>query len=516
MKCTIRMITPIAALALTLAASGPSLAASHREAPLIALDPTADITDVYAFRNWNDPDKVVFIMNVIPAQEPSSGPNYFNFDDNVLYEIHLDTNRNGIAEDIVYQFRFDTEIRDPFKDLPIVYASVDNGPTLPPGITALDGDGSKGLGLRQRYTVTEQRGRKRRDLATGTLFAVPSNIGPRTIPDYEGLTEQGIYPLNNGGRVFAGQRDETFYIDLGATFDTLNFRAPPILDATQDADDTFNPFGNDLFSGFNVNSIAIEVPISDITDNPDAVIGVYASTSRPLITQRRGSPFPVRANDDRDRLRRGLGPFVQVARMANPLVNELIIGADQKDRWNATDPRNEAGFLDFYLNPRLAMLINLAFGTAFPTTGRTDLVSALLKYSGQNPNVCSRSERCSDLLRLDLGVEPTPPEFQQRLGGLAGDPAGFPNGRRPNDDVTDIALRVVAGALLGPVPALGDGVNFNIAAPGSQVTANGIYTVFPFLPTPHDGRNRQHIDCDEAGANPCDIPPSAATDPNSR
>lgn len=145
----------------------------------------------------------------------------------------------------------------------------------------------------------------------------------------------------------------------------------------------------------------------------------------------------------------------------------------------------------------------------FPTSGRTDLVNALLKYpakdpkSKQDPKSCSRDNPCSELLRLNLGVEPTPSEKQKRLGGLAGDAAGFPNGRRPNDDVTDIALRVVAGALLGPVPALGDGVNFNIGAPGSNLTANGIYAVFPFLPTPHDGRNRRHIDCGEDNANPC-------------
>lgn len=486
-------INPLAAaLIASLVYSNPALSASHREAPLIALDPTADITDVYAFRNWNDPDKVVFIMNVIPAQEPSSGPNYFNFDDNVLYQIHLDTNQNGIAEDIVYEFRFNTEIRDPFKDLPIAYASVDNGPSQPPGIIALDGDGSKGLGLRQRYSVIEKRGRDRRDLATGTMFTVPSNIGPRTIPDYEGLTKQGVYSLNNGGRVFTGQRDETFYIDLGATFDTLNFRAPPILDPTQDAVDTMNPFGNDMFSGFNINTIAIEVPISDISDDPNAVIGMYASTSRRKIK--------TLLNNGTSR---GIGPYVQVARMANPLVNELIIGTGQKDRWNASNPRNENRFIDFYLNSQLANLINLAFGTNFPTTGRTDLVAALLKYPGQDPNSCSRNNRCSDLLRLNLGVDPTQPESQHRLGGLAGDAAGFPNGRRPNDDVTDITLRVVAGALLGPVPALGDGVNFNIGALSSNITDNGIYTVFPFLPTPHDGRDRQHIDCDEAGANPC-------------
>jgi hypothetical protein len=492
MKTPVKLTLTLGAAALTALAGIPAQAASHREAPSIALDPAADLTDVYAFRSWQHPDRVVFIMNVIPAQEPSSGPNYFNFDDDVLYQIHLDTNQDGSAEDIVYRFRFNTQLRPPFNDLPVSYAGVDPVPGLPPAVTALQGPGSQGLGLRQRYRVTEVRDGRITDLGTGSMFAVPSNVGPRTMPDYEDLAEQGIYRLSNGGRVFAGQRDETFYIDLGAAFDTLNFRAPPILSAAQDADDQANPFGVDMFSGFNVNTIAIELPIARISDDPNAVIGMYASTSRQR-TQVLGE----------DGTSVGTGPFVQVARMANPLVNELIIGTGRKDQWNATDPEREAQFLDFYFNPRLATVINLAFGTDFPTSGRNDLVAALLKYPGQDPAACTHANPCSELLRLNLGVAPTPPLRQKRLGGLAGDAAGFPNGRRPNDDVTDIALRVVAGALLGPVPALGDGVNFNIGTRSSAVTGNGIYVRFPFLPSPHDGRNRRHIDCGERLANPC-------------
>ncbi|HSB71051.1 MAG TPA: DUF4331 domain-containing protein [Candidatus Methylomirabilis sp.] len=475
-------------------------AASHREAPLIALDPPADITDVYAFRSWEDPGKAVFILNVIPGQEPSSGPNYFNFDDDVLYAINIDTNGDGKAEDIVYEVRFTTEIRGVVNDLglPVSYAAV-------PPITRLDGPGSEGLGLRQRYTVTEVRGRHRKSLGTGDMFAVPSNVGPRTTPRYEELAAQGIYPLSNGGRVFAGQRAETFYIDLGAVFDTVNLRCTPlpctpILTAADDADDTRDPFGVNAFSGFNVSSIAIEVPIQELTNNPSATIGVYASTSRQKVRV-------LKADGDSTES----GKFQQVARMGNPLVNELIIGTGSKDFWNATEPEAEAQFLDFYLNSRLATVLNILFGTSFPMTGRNDLVAALLKYSGQDPGACSRRNPCAELLRLSLGVPPTAPAAQKRLGPLAHDaagnptpdPAAWPNGRRPNDDVTDIALRVVAGALLGPVPNLGDGVNFNNNAPGSNVTANGITTKFPFLPTPNDGRNRRHIDCGETGANPC-------------
>src|SRR5262245_10362273 len=224
---------------------GPAGAASHREAPLIALDPAADITDVYFFRSWTDSSKVVLIMNVIPGQEPSSGPNYFNFDDQVLYAFHLDTNANGKADNVVYEIRFKTRIQGTVKNLrlPVGYAGV-------PPITALSGPDAAGIGIRQTYTVTEIRNGHQRDLGTQEMVAVPSNVGPLTMPNYEGLAAQGIYPLVNSGRVFVGQRDETFYIDLGATFDTVNLRrSPPILDANEDADDTANPFGVDTFSG---------------------------------------------------------------------------------------------------------------------------------------------------------------------------------------------------------------------------------------------------------------------------
>ncbi|MBM4268470.1 MAG: DUF4331 domain-containing protein [Deltaproteobacteria bacterium] len=493
-----KLVAVSAAIVTCLVVPGAGRAASHREAPLISNDPAADNTDTYFFRSWENPANLVMVLSVIPSQEPSAGPNYFNFDDEVVYRFSLDTNQDGEAEDVVYEIVFETEIRDPFKDLPVAYAGVDGVPGLPPAITALDGPGSEGLGLRQRYTVTKVTGSKksdRTDLGVGPMFAVPSNIGPRTMPDYESLAEKGHYALGNGGRIFAGQRDETFYIDLGATFDTLNFRAtPPILAPANDANDGANPFGVDMFSGFNVNSIVLEVPIAEITSDAGAVIGMYASTSRSRSTRRRGAPDRIRERDDGSTLVVGRKEKVQVSRLANPLVNELLIGTGSKDVWNATEPSDEGRFVDFYLNPRLVAVVNTAFGTAFPTTNRTDLVAALLKYPGQDPAVCSKDDPCAELLRLNVGVPPTAPAAQKRLGGLAGDAAGFPNGRRPNDDVTDIVLRVAAGALLGPVPALGDGAHFNIGAPGTSVTANGIATSFPYQPTPHDGRNRRHLD----------------------
>jgi hypothetical protein len=496
----------IALLLSLVAAPIPSHAASHREAPLIAQDPAADITDVYAFVNYDDPEKVTFIMNVIPSQEPGSGPNYFFFDDNVLYAIHLDLNRDGVAEDLTFEFRFKTELRNALAGAGLASPVANVGKPFLPGITALDGDGSAGLGIRQSYTVSlvkKGSGPDRTELkATDQkpLFAVPSNQGPATMPDYEALAAQGVRALEGGIRVFAGQRDETFYIDLGAVFDgPLNLRRSPILEASEDANDNLNFGAFDTFSGFNVNSIAIEVPKSLVTPKTGTVIGLYASTSRPRVTVLRN---PNRGKDESGEEERGGKDFTQVARMGNPLVNELIIRFGDKDRWNATNPEDEQQFIEDYRNPTLATVLSL-LGVPVPPTPRNDLIAALLQYP---PN--GTAGKISELLRLDLSVPPTPADKQRRITVFAGDNAGWPNGRRPNDDVTDIALRVVSGVLVpnngGTFgnPRLGDGVNFNICAPGSGVTVNGIATNFPFLPTPHDGRNRRHIDPGESPS-PC-------------
>jgi hypothetical protein len=506
---------------MTLATMTPSAgAASHREAPLIALDPAADNTDSYAFRSWQDPSKAVFIMNVIPGQDPADGPNYFNFDDEVLYVVNIDNNQDGKAEDIVYEFRFNTENRPALGQLGFPLAYVGN-PKIPvaelQGITKLDGPGSEGLTRRQTYTVTEVRGKKRTELFKGQkLIAVPSNVGPATFKNYEDLASQGIYTdAATGIKVFAGQRAETFYIDLGAVFDTANLRRfPPLLSAAEDADDGKDPFGINRFSGTNVNSIVIEVPIARITKDGKtaeqtgtALIGMYASTAKQKIKQLRG-----------DGTSKVGGPWVQVSRMANPLVNELIIDTSSKDLWNSREPEEEAQFQEFYKNPSIALALELIFGVPVTTTPRSDLLSVFLKYPGQplNGNNCGRP--CAELLRLNLKTSPAQPENQKRLGGLAGDGAGFPNGRRPNDDVTDIALRVVGGA--NYIAGLaGDGVNFLGGAPGAgvndgpgygaiagnrlDVTPNGIAKEFPYLPTPYDGRSRRHIDCVQSTGAPC-------------
>jgi hypothetical protein len=458
----------LGAFALVLFAQGTGLqaaqAASHREAPLISLDPTADITDFFMFRSYEPghSDRVVLIMNAIPGEEASSGPNYWNFDPNVLYKFSVDNDGDGRADDVELEFRFKTE---PIRGIPAQFtlplSYVGGAGGLPP-ITALDGPGSEGLGLRQHYSVALVRGHHRTRIANG-LIAVPSNAGPRTMPDYASLAAQGTYDLGAGIKVFAGQRQDPFYIDLGAVFDTLNLRrVPPVETPAEDANDNVNPYGTDMLSGFNVHSIAVELPASVLTGGSGAsTIGAYASTSRPHVMV--GGE--------------GHGEFRQVQRLANPLVNETIIGTVDKDRWNALEPEQESRFEDYYLNPRLALAMELVFGVPAAKTNRTDLRDLLLKYQPSN-------HRLSELLRLNLNVPPTPLADQRRMTVLADtpDPAGWPNGRRPKDDVTDIAIRVVGGPNYIAARA-SDGVNTDDAPLSSS---------FPFLATPSDGRNRHH------------------------
>ena len=445
-------------------------AASHREAPLIALDPAADISDFFMFRSYEPghENNVVLIMDVIPGEEPSSGPNYFNFDPSVRYSFSIDNNKDG-AWDVRFDVDFRTEIRGAVDQLglPLSYVAV-------PPITKLDGDGSQGLGLRQKYSVTMTRRNGPGPMIATKLgddfIAVPSNVGPRTTPNYADLAAQGIYDVGGGIRLFAGQRQDPFYIDLGGTFDTLNLRrTPPLLSAGEDADDTINPFGVDMLAGFNVHEIAIEVPSATIA-NGSSVLGGYASTNRARTTVRGAGKST------------GSSGMVQVQRLANPLINEVVIGTEDKDYWNSVDPARESEFLDYYLNPRLATALELVYGvptgctpfgtSACSTSNRDDLVNVLLKYDASDTKL-------SELLRLNLGVAPTPLASQKRLTILAGDNAGWPNGRRPRDDVTDVAIRVVGGPnyLNGHA---GDGVNVDDAA----LTAG-----FPFLATPADGRN---------------------------
>ena len=356
----ILLVCLLVALTLSLTLSSnptSSLASSHREAPLIVADPLADNTDTYAFRS-TEPGRsgfVTLIANWIPFQEPSGGPHFYKFDDTVLYEIYIDNTGDGV-EDITYQFRFKTTFKNGDSVLGMAAPNQALAGTggIEPLITSLD---DPDYNEPQTYSVTRidrQTGKRGAVIAKG-LVTPPSNIGERTTPNYEtALAQPAVYPLPNGGKVFAGQRDEGFYIDVGGVFDTLKLRS------------IGDHGGVDSTAGFNVNTIAIEVPIQELTRSgsvpsgptaPDAVIGVWSTSSRQKISVLRSDLF-----DDKDDEPLTVGPFRQVSRLGSPLVNELIIPLKLKDRFNASTPAGDAQFAQFVTNPQLAQLLSAVFG----------------------------------------------------------------------------------------------------------------------------------------------------------
>ena len=488
----------------------PAAASSHREAPIVALDQKADITDVYAFRSYGGGvPKVTLIMCVDPFLEPANGPTWFPFDPDILYEIKSDNNNNA-SEDVVVQVRFTTEQRLP--GLFQVYAGAGAGiaapanspppvapgtPIVPPMITALEGPGSAGLGMRQSYTVTLVKGGVSTPITRaggGTFYAVPANVGPRTM-NYPALFAQGTYDTNLADvKMFAGTTDDPFWIDLGAAFYTLNLRSAVnggVLSPAQDA--SLQNITSDTVSGYAVNSIAIELPVSmltstgsvEATTSTAATIGVWATTSRPRLTVRRA---PLTATSS--------GTYSQIQRMGNPLINELLIGVGSKDRFSMDQPKNDSQFASFFLDPTLARVINAATGgaVAIPTPPRTDLLP-LVTYAPPIAAPGTPAGPIADLLRLNTGVGPTPLASVSRLGLLGGDAAGYPNGRRLYDDVVDISLRAVVGVFnpafnVAPNNRLGDGVNVNDAP---------YRTSFPYLADAPSGRDRRHIDPAEPG-----------------
>jgi len=475
-----KKLSTIRLVALFLLIPAGLYASSHREAPITALDRTADVTDWYAFVSYDHPDRVTMILNVDPFLEPSNGPNYFPFDPNVLYEMKIDNNRDGV-EDITFQIRFKTEIRQPG-----VFTGYVGGIAGIPPITALDGSGSEGLSVRQTYTVTMIRNGIATDVTAGRkLIAVPSSVGPRTMPDYASLFNEGIYDLGKGIRIFAGTVDDPFFIDLGAAFDSLNFRmgVGGVLSPSVDADDIHN-YAPDAVAGFNVNSIVLEVPTTMLTldgklhgaGDKEAVIGTYGSTSRQRLTVRR-SPNPLMAS----------GAFQQVQREGNSLINELIVGTGSKDRFSMDDPKNDAQFANYFLDPLLAHIF-ASIGIPVPSAPRTDLLP-LVQYMAPICPGCGPKDAgpIADLLRLNTGIAPTPVAKQKRLGFLAGDVAGYPNGRRLIDDVVDISARAVAGILLDPTrfgTPIGDGV---------QLNTEGYGTTFPYVLPANSGRDSHHV-----------------------
>jgi Domain of unknown function (DUF4331) len=429
-------------------------ASSHREAPLISADPLADNTDVYAFVSPVNPDRVTLIANFIPLEAPYGGPNFFKFDDNVLYEIMIDNNGDAV-EDVTFQFKFRTDVRNPNTFL------YNTGP-----ITSLD---SPNFNVRQFYTVTRIDGPRRRGNGHQVVLAQdvptpPVNVGIRSTPNYDALAAAAVRQLPNATQVFAGQRDDPFFVDLNV-FDLL--AVPPA--------DTNN---FDSLAGFNVHTIAIEVPIGQLTANnsrptsasdPNAVIGVWSTASRPSVTSRGGGKEQNSNN------------FVQVSRLGNPLVNEVVIPRGVKDTFNSLEPTQDAAALSYVLDPEVPKLLSAIFGIVSPPAPRNDLVTIFLKgIPGLNspPNVTP-----SEQLRLNVAIPPNP--NGSSLGVLGGDVAGFPNGRRLTDDVVDIALRAMAGAT--PLtPSFNTGINAQL---GDGVASNDkpMLSVFPFVPAPTPG-----------------------------
>lgn len=440
----------LAALVAASVFMGGVRASSHREAPLISGDPLADNTDLYAFVSPNDASKVTLIANFIPLEAPYGGPNFYRFDDTALYEIMIDNNGDAV-EDVTFQFRFRTEVRYPNTFLYNIGT-----------INAID---SANWNVRQFYSVTRVDGPRRR--GPGSVLATdvptpPVNVGFRSTPNYETLAAQAVRQLADGVQVFAGQRDDPFFVDLNV-FDLL--AVPP---ADQD--------NQDSLAGFNVHTIAIEVPMAALTPNglppasasdPNAIIGVWSTASRPSVTNRGSGQSSER--------------FVQVSRLGQPLVNEVVIPVGTKDAFNALEPTGDAAALNFVTDPEVPRLLAALFGIQSPPTPRNDLVTIFLTgIPGLNQPL---NVRPSEMLRLNMAILPT---FNPNpLGVLGGDLAGFPNGRRLGDDVVDIALRAMAGAT--PLtPGFNMGINAQL---GDGVAANDmpLLTVFPFVGTPHAG-----------------------------
>jgi Domain of unknown function (DUF4331) len=469
---------PFVALALMAIWMGPLRASSHREAPLISEDPVADNTDTYAFVSPDKPDTVTLVANWIPLEEPAGGPNFYKFGDDVRYQINID-NDGDANDDIVYEFRFKTDIQNRNTFL------YNTGP-----IAALT---DPNFNIRQSYSVTRIRHGVRAVLGH-ELATPPVNIGPRSTPSYGALAAQGVHTLADGSLVFAGQRDDPFFVDLGSVFDLLGLR--PLNTAHLIPLPT--AAGVDGLKGFNVHTIALQVPKRLLThdgsagsdsSNPNSIIGVYSTTLRRRVRVLRSDWDDSEGSRDSDDRRESFDSrdWVQVSRLGMPLVNEVIIPLAGKDKFNASDPGNDHQFLPFVLDPEPARLIPVLYpGVSVPPAPRSDLVAIFLTGIpglNQPPHV-----KPSEMIRLNMGFAPS--SSPNRLGLLGGQNDGFPNGRRLMDDVVDIELRALAGATpftptfnVSPNNILGDGVDTN---------DQPFLSTFPYVPLPSQGYDRQH------------------------
>lgn len=447
---------------------------SHREAPAISKDPVADNTDVYAFRTPGN--TVTLIACYLPVEAPAGGPNFYEFGDEVLYEIHIDNDRDA-KPNVSYQFRFTTvnTIADTF-----LYNVGPIGSLTDPN-----------WNRRQTYNLTKVvtgpgSSKKTTTLGTG-LTTPPVNIGPRSTPSYEALAAGAVHTLNST-KVFAGQRADAFFVDLGSVFDLGTLRPFQNLHLLVTAADD----GVDALANANVQALALQVPISDLTAGgvvptdvfaADATVGVWATASR------------QRVLTIKDGVRQSVGPWEQVSRLGNPLVNEVIIPLARKDEWNADKPDGDSEYAQYVARPELAALLPVLYPGVFPNLAglnvdRADLLAILLTGipDGIVPGFQNfTGSTQADMLRLNVAVPPA--SAPNRLGLIGGDPAGFPNGRRLEDDVTTIELRAVAGVTLplvdpsftpdGAAGAIEDGT---FGQPGRVFLSD-----FPYIGTPHSG-----------------------------
>ena len=470
-----------AVLAAALAVA-PAHASSHREAPLITATPRLDGTDFYMFRSYETGRNgfVTLIANYYPLQDPFAGPNYFQLEPRGVYEIHIDNDGDGV-EDITFQFRFRNEQEDIALNVGGVNVPI---PLIQIGKVGVGGNPADvaNLNVRESYTLSIIRGDRRTgsrqsvtNADTGeTRFAKPvDNIGFKTLPDYAAYAAAHIHNIQipgcGAGRVFVGQRKDSFVVNVGETFDLINYANP--------VGEKFANTGRDDLADKNITSLILEVPISCLVAK-DPVIGGWTTSSR----------FAGEAEDGDEDLENN-NDLVQISRLGMPLFNELLIGINEKDAFNASEPKGDARFAVFVNNPTLPAIIESLFGTGAPTLfPRQDLVATFLTgRAGLNQPA---GVRPAEMTRLNTSTPVTPPDKQNRLGVIAGDAAGFPNGRRPGDDVVDIELRVAMGRLITlglfgkPSQAPAGGFDFT---DGAIVDVSFFDNQFPYLKTPIAG-----------------------------
>jgi hypothetical protein len=454
---------------------------SHREAPEVSKDPVVDNTDTYAFVSPDNPETVTLITNYLPAEVPAGGPTFYEFGNDVLYKINVDNDGDG-HPDVVFEFSFETTNTNPKTFL---YNNGPIGSLVDPNWNKRQSYTVKRLAVRDRF-----EGEGRGEVLAEGLASPPCNIGPRSTPNYTKLEEEAVHTLSGGIKVFAGQRNDPFFVDIGSIFDLADLRPIENLHLIP----TPATLGVDTLETINCHSIAIQVPISSLTSDGSvptnvmsrkAVLGVWGSAYR----------RKVRIADGANSEHSEAGPWVQVSRLANPLVNEVLIPMAAKDAWNSVPPADEGGFLEFFQQPELAKLLPILYPKQFPSLEafsgtREDLVAIL--GTGIPAGIVSGFQNASkkgvfaDMLRLNVAVPPA--SSPNVLGIIGGDLAGFPNGRRVTDDVTNVELKAIAGATL-PLVNKGFVPDAAVAAVEQGITPLPTRTkaTFPYVATPHGG-----------------------------